>query len=152
MTRRGWRKIASMAATVACIIRVLPVPAPPFSAVTVSREFRITSAASALHLAVRIDTDKIPGALLRAYTQIETEARAQLNPSGFATKAQRQEAKEAARLRAEAEAADGRFRRLSHCPILWDGQSNTLYAGSTSTSVLERLQDGPMAIAMGAAG
>jgi hypothetical protein len=94
----------------------------------------------ALHLAVRIDTDKIPGALLRAYTQIETEARAQLNPSGFATKAQRQEAKEAARLRAEAEAADGRFRRLSHCPILWDGQSNTLYAGSTSTTVLERLQ------------
>jgi len=94
----------------------------------------------ALHLAIRIDTDKIPGPLLRAYTQIETEARAQLNPSGIATKAQRQEAKEAAKLRAEAEAADGRFRRLNHCPILWDGQSNTLYAGSTSTTVLDRLQ------------
>ena len=36
----------------------------------------------ALHLAIRIDTDKIPGALLRAYTKIETDARAQLNPSG----------------------------------------------------------------------
>jgi len=94
----------------------------------------------ALHLAIRIDTDKIPGALLRAYTQIETEARAQLNPSGIATRAQRQEAKEAAKVRAEAEAADGRFRRLAHCPILWDGQSNTLYVGSTSTTVLERLQ------------
>jgi len=94
----------------------------------------------ALHLAIRIDTDKIPGPLLRAYTQIETEARAQLNPSGIATKAQRQEAKEAAKLRAEAEAADGRFRRLTHCPILWDGQSNTFYAGSTSTTVLDRLQ------------
>jgi hypothetical protein len=52
----------------------------------------------ALHLALRIDTDKIPGDLLRAYTRIETDARAQLNPSGFATKAQKQEAKEAARL------------------------------------------------------
>ncbi len=94
----------------------------------------------ALHLAIRVDTDKVPGALLRAYTQIETEARACLNPSGIATKAQKQEAKEAARLRASAEAADGRFRRLNHFPILWDGLTNTLYAGSTSTNVLERLQ------------
>ena len=94
----------------------------------------------ALHLAIRIDTDKIPGPLLRAYTQIETEARAQLNPSGIATKTQRQEAKEAAKLRAESEAADGRFRRLNHCPVLWDGQSNIVYAGSTSTSILDRLQ------------
>ena len=31
----------------------------------------------ALHLAIRIDTDKIPGSLLRAYTQIEIDARAQ---------------------------------------------------------------------------
>ncbi len=87
----------------------------------------------ALHLAIRIDTDKIPGALLRAYTQIETDARAKHNPSGQPTKAQRQEAKEAARIRAEAEAADGRFRRLTHSPVLWDGQANALYAGTTST-------------------
>ena len=64
----------------------------------------------------------------------------QLNPSGFPTKAQRQEAKEAARIRAEAEAADGRFRRMAHYPVLWDGQSNILYAGATSDSVLDRLQ------------
>src|SRR5207302_9660793 len=35
----------------------------------------------ALHLALRVDTDKVPGSLLRAYTRIETDARAQLNPS-----------------------------------------------------------------------
>ncbi len=94
----------------------------------------------ALHLALRVDTDKIPGSLLRAYTRIETDARAKMNPSGFATKAQRAEAKEAARARAEAEAADGRFRRMAHYPILWDGQSNILYAGTASLSVLDRLQ------------
>ncbi len=93
----------------------------------------------ALHLAMRIDTDKIPSALLRAYTQIEIDALAQLNPSGVATKSQRQEAKEIAIKRAEAEAADGRFRRLKHQPVLWDGRTNTLYAGTTSSSVLERL-------------
>jgi hypothetical protein len=94
----------------------------------------------ALHLANRVDTDKVPAALLRAYTQIEIEARARQNPSGIATKAQKQEAKEAANIRALAEGADGRFRRFSHYPVLWDGLTNTLYAGTTSTTVLERLQ------------
>lgn len=94
----------------------------------------------ALHMAIRIDADKIPGSLLKAYTKIETDARAQLNPSGYPTKSQRLEAKEAARIRAEAESADGRFRKLNYYPVLWDGQSNILYAGATSASVLERLQ------------
>src|SRR5262249_34123786 len=31
-------------------------------------------------------------------------------------------------------------RRHNHYPILWDGQTQTLYAGATSSSVLERLQ------------
>lgn len=94
----------------------------------------------ALHLSIRIDTDKIPGDLLRAYTRIETDARAQLNPTGFANKAQKEEAKEAAKARAEAEAADGRFRRRKHVPVLWDGQTNVLYAGTNSAAILDRLQ------------
>jgi hypothetical protein len=94
----------------------------------------------ALHMAIRIDADKVPGSLLRAYTQMEIQARAQMNPSGFATKAQKEEAKEAAKARAAAEAADGRFRRHNHYPILWDGRTQTLYAGTNSSSVLERLQ------------
>lgn len=93
----------------------------------------------ALHLALRVDTDKVPGELLRAYTEMELKALAAGNPSGYATKAQRQEAKEAAQARAEAEAADGRFRRRKHYPVLWDGQSNLLYAGTGSASVLDRL-------------
>ena len=92
-----------------------------------------------LHLALRTDTDKIPSQLLQAYTRIELDARAAQNPSGRPSKAQREEAKEAARIRAEAESADGRFRRRRHDPILWDGQTNTLYAGTTSSAVLDRL-------------
>ena len=93
----------------------------------------------ALHLALRIDTDKVPGALLRAYTKIETDARARTNSTGFPTKSQRAEAKEAARIRAEVEAADGRFRRLAHYPVLWDGRDNIVYAGASSAAVLDRL-------------
>jgi hypothetical protein len=105
---------------------------------TIDREKNLIN--DAAHLAIRIDSDKIPGAILKAYTQIEIDARARLNPSGIATKAQREEAKEAAKERAKAEAADGRYRRHNHYPVLWDGQTQTLYAGSTSASVLERLQ------------
>ena len=94
----------------------------------------------ALHLGIRLDSDKIPGDLLKAYTQIELDARAAQNPSGRPTKAQREEAKEAAQVRAEAEAADGRYRRRKMHNILWDGRSNILYAGATSNAVLDRLQ------------
>ena len=94
----------------------------------------------ALHLSIRVDTDKVPGTLLKAYTRIETDARAKENASGFPTKTQRTEAKEAARIRAEAESSDGRFRRLAHYPVLWDGRDNALYAGATSEKVLDRLR------------
>lgn len=93
----------------------------------------------ALHLAVRIDGDKIPSDLLKAYEQMELQARAKLNPSGFATKAQKVEAKEAAKMRAEAEATDGRFRRRKHVPVLWDVRNRTFYAGTSSAAVLERI-------------
>jgi hypothetical protein len=93
----------------------------------------------ALHVALRVDAEKIPAALLKAYTKIETDLRARENPSGVPTKAQRAESKEAAQMRAEAESVDGRFRRMAHYPILWDGQSNMLYVGATSLTVVERL-------------
>ena len=94
----------------------------------------------AFHLAMRVDTDKIPGSLLKAYTTIELAARAAMNPSGRPTKAQRTEAKEAGLIRAEAESADGRYRRMAASSILWDGQTNVVYAGVTSLGVLDRLR------------
>ncbi len=94
----------------------------------------------ALHLGLRIDSDPLPGDLLRAYTQIELAARAADNPSGRPTKAQRQEAKEAAKIRLEAESADGRFRRRKLVPVLWDGRENVLYVGTTAVATIDRLR------------
>jgi hypothetical protein len=92
-----------------------------------------------LHFALRLDTNKLPGDLLRAYTQIEIDAAAKGNPSGQASASQKREARAAARERLEDEARDGRFLRRKAYPLLWDALSNELLVGTTSVTVLDRL-------------
>src|SRR5947209_11869075 len=57
----------------------------------------------ALHFALRIDAQKIPGDLMRAYAQVELDALAAGNPSGRPSARQKREAREAARAKIEAE-------------------------------------------------
>ncbi|HJT75809.1 MAG TPA: hypothetical protein VJ739_01270 [Gemmataceae bacterium] len=92
-----------------------------------------------LQFALRIDQQKVPGDLLRAYTQVELEGLAAANPSGLPSNRQRRQARDTARERLEAEAQDGRFLRRKAYPVLWDGLSNELLVGSTAVSVLDRL-------------
>jgi hypothetical protein len=92
-----------------------------------------------LHFELRIDTDKLPGDLLRAYTAVELKALAANNPSGVAGGRQKREAREIARERLEAEAKDGRFRKRKCVPVLWDAPSNEVLFGSASLTHVERL-------------
>ena len=92
-----------------------------------------------LQFALRVDSQKIPGDLLRAYTQVELEALAAGNPSGLPSARQRREARAAARERLEREAGDGRFLRHKAYPVLWDSQSRELFIGTTAASVMDRL-------------
>jgi hypothetical protein len=92
-----------------------------------------------LHFALRIDAQKMPGDLLRAYYQTELDALAAGNPSGRPSARQKREARAAAKERLEAEAADGRYLRRKAYPLLWDAQSNELLVGSTAVTVLDRL-------------
>src|SRR3954469_8650346 len=69
-----------------------------------------------LHFALRIDAQKMPGDLLRAYYQTELDALAAANSSGRPSARQKREAREAARERLEAEAADGRYLRRKAYP------------------------------------
>ena len=92
-----------------------------------------------LHFALRVDQNKLPADLLRAYTSIELQALASKNPSGLPSTKQKREARESARIRVEDEAKDGRFLRRKAHPVLWDAQSNELFLGSTSVTVLDRL-------------
>jgi hypothetical protein len=92
----------------------------------------------ALHAAVRIDAVKIPGELKKAWIEMEIAERAAENPSGFPTRKQKQEAKEAVEERIQQEAEDGRFKTMKHFPFLWDSRQDVLYLGSASESVVER--------------
>jgi hypothetical protein len=92
-----------------------------------------------LHFALRVDTNKLPGDLLRAYTEMELEEAAKTNPSGRPTAYQKRAARAAARARLEDEARDGRFLKRKLFPLLWDAQSNELLVGATSDAVVDRL-------------
>jgi hypothetical protein len=92
----------------------------------------------ALFFALRIDSNKVPGDLKRAYTAMEEQAAAATNPSGFISKNQKGEAREIVRRKIEEELRSGRFRRSKLLPIVWDLSSGTLYCAA-SGSALEQL-------------
>jgi hypothetical protein len=93
----------------------------------------------ALHCCIRIDVQKLPADLMRAYAQVELQALAAANPSGIPSARQKREARETARERIEDEARDGRYLRRKAYPLVWDALSNELLVGTTSVTVLDRL-------------
>lgn len=87
---------------------------------------------------LRIDTNKPPAELLKAYTAIELAALSKDNPSGYPSKRQRREAKESAQERLEQEAKDGRFIKRKTVPVMWDGRTGEVLFGSTSIADADR--------------
>ena len=92
-----------------------------------------------LHFELRVDTDKLPGDLMRAYYAVELKALTKNNPSGFPSAKQKREAKESARDRLEEEARDGRYKKRKCLPVLWDRLSNEVLFGATSLTQVDRL-------------
>jgi hypothetical protein len=101
-----------------------------------SREKNLVN--DALHAAVRVDAVKIPGDLKKAWLEMEIAERAAENPSGFPTRKQKQEAKEAVEERIQQEAENGHFKTMRYFPFLWDSRQEIVYLGSASESVVER--------------
>ncbi len=81
----------------------------------------------AVLFAMRVDTQDVPGDLKRAYQAIEEEAAAVGNPSGFASKRQKKDVKDAVQRKLEDEMREGRHRRTRLIPLLWDMQRQILY-------------------------
>jgi len=92
-----------------------------------------------LHFELRVDVDKLPGDMLRAYTAVELKALSAKNPSGLPNARQKREAKESARDRLEEEAKDGRYRRRKCFPVLWDRLTNEVLFGATSLAQVDRM-------------
>lgn len=85
----------------------------------------------AIHAGLRVDTNQVPAAIRNAWLQMEIAAIAKDSQDGRITKAQRKEAKEAVEARCEAEAATGKYRKMSAFSWLWDFQRSVLYFGGS---------------------
>ena len=96
--------------------------------------------ADAMHFALRVDTNKVPGDLKKAYKLMEEEAAAAENPSGFISKNQKKDVKDTVRRKLDDELRSGKFRRSKLLPVLWDLPAGTLYC-SASGSSYEKLAD-----------
>ena len=93
----------------------------------------------ALHFELRIDVEKLPSDLMRAYYAVELKALTKGNKSGFPSVKQKREAKESARDRLEEEGKDGRFRKRKCLPVFWDRLTNEVLFGATSIAHVDRL-------------
>jgi hypothetical protein len=94
----------------------------------------------ALSFALRVDTNKMPADLKKAYQIMEEEAIAAGNPSGFISKLQKKGVKESVGQKIDDELRSGKFRRSKMTPILWDLPTQTLYSpasGATAEKLME---------------
>jgi hypothetical protein len=91
-------------------------------------------------LALRIDTDKAPAELVKAYTKQQEAIAAASNPSGFISKAQKRDVKDAVRRKIDDERRTGKFRKTKLVPVLYDTDRSTVYANA-SGSTWEKLAE-----------
>ena len=93
-----------------------------------------------LYFALRIDTNKIPGELKKAYQLMEEEAASKDNPSGFISKTQKRQVKDTLDKKIDDELRSGKYRRSKIVPILWDLPNQMIYC-QASLSVQEKLME-----------
>lgn len=93
-----------------------------------------------LNFALRVDQHRLPSDLLKAYAEIEIRAAARGNPSGFASRRQKQDAREAARERLQEEARDGRYLKRKGIPALWDANRGEVYFAPGAPKLLEQAE------------
>ncbi len=92
-------------------------------------------------LGLRIDTNKAPAELKRALRAQHEQALSRDNPSGFASRAQKAEAKQAAEHELNERLAAGEFRKSSMSEVLWDVPGRTVLSAAGSNKVLEALAE-----------
>jgi hypothetical protein len=96
--------------------------------------------ADCVSFALRIDTNKVPGDLKKAYELMEEEAVAAGNPSGFISKNQKRDVKESVRSKIEEELKTGRFRRSKLVSVLWDIPNQMIYSPASGSSAEKLLE------------
>ena len=92
-----------------------------------------------LLFAMRMDTHKVPSEIKQAYRKINEQAAAAGNPSGFASKGDKREAKELAGRQIQEDLASGKFRKSKSIEVLWDLARSTVYCSATGNVIAEEL-------------
>jgi hypothetical protein len=83
--------------------------------------------AECFHFALRLNVNKVPGDIRKAWQAQEEEAVAATNPSGFLSKKQRMDVRELIRAKVDEAMKSGRYVKARAIPILWDLESGVLY-------------------------
>jgi hypothetical protein len=95
-----------------------------------------------LLLGLRIDTNRLPAEIRRAYRAMAESARAAASETGLVSKREKREAGEEADERCRQELATGRHVRSIHVPVVWDLRRRLLLApifSDTTSAVLREL-------------
>jgi len=95
----------------------------------------------ALHFAMRIDTNQVPSAIRKAWTQMELAALMSENPDRRPTKREKEQARESVEQRVEAEVASGKYHRMNQVPALWDAPTSMMYFGASSSTACGSFAD-----------
>ncbi len=86
-----------------------------------------------VHCALRVDTNKVPATLKLALKKMEEDAAAAGNPSGFISKSQKSQAKDAVGRKIDEELQSGKYRRPVTKGVLWDVPAGVVYASISAT-------------------
>jgi hypothetical protein len=92
----------------------------------------------ALVFGMRVDTNKLPSDLMKAYTEMELAALLAEAGQEFPSRKLKQQAREAAEQRLSDEAKSGRFRRMKQFPVLWDIRQQVVYFGGSNQTAMEQ--------------
>lgn len=94
-------------------------------------------AGQSILFAMRIDTHRVPAEIKKTFYAQKLAAMAAGNPSGFASNAQRREARDEAEREVATHVAAGDYRKPKMVQLLWHLPSETLYVGTGSEKTVE---------------
>jgi len=92
-----------------------------------------------LLIGMRIDTNKVPAELRRAYRAIAEQELATDSSTGMPSRSEKRAAREAAEDRCRDELAAGRFRSSKMVPVLWDLPTRTVLAPAVTDASVNAL-------------
>ncbi len=91
------------------------------------------------HFALRVDSHQVPGDMKKALRMIHEQSAVAASGSGFASRADKADAKDAAAREMDEKLANGQYRRSKLVPILWDLEKQLIYCAAGSNAVIEEL-------------